>query len=251
MHNVGHIAIVVDVDVEAVLPEVLGDHHAGLDDARLLGQVLFAEELRWSAIALHLETWGSSYRLAGFGVVQLLPHELVLPLLVLVLRQHGAVDERHGGGSGGVVLVVRLNRGFVGESSEGEDADDGEEDDDQECVGRRSTHYIAQAGCFRGQATGLVGWLPRPMMQWHDAVADGRRVMTSPHVESATLYLRPSRTRREIRDNATLQLFFIGYHYQRQETWICRVGLGICASSDLTPDCWDEVNLSVRVVSSG
>jgi hypothetical protein len=38
-------AVVLEVDVETVRPEVLGDHHAGLDDARLLGQLALAEAL--------------------------------------------------------------------------------------------------------------------------------------------------------------------------------------------------------------
>lgn len=42
-------AVLVDVDVEAIGLKVLGHHHAGLDDAVLLGQVFLAEALRGSA----------------------------------------------------------------------------------------------------------------------------------------------------------------------------------------------------------
>lgn len=44
--DVGHGTVLLDVHVQPVRNEVLGDHHAGLDDARLLGQVPLAEGLR-------------------------------------------------------------------------------------------------------------------------------------------------------------------------------------------------------------
>lgn len=48
VHDVGDGAVFFEVDVEAVLDEVLGDHHAGLDDAGLLGQIPLAEDLAHS-----------------------------------------------------------------------------------------------------------------------------------------------------------------------------------------------------------
>jgi hypothetical protein len=43
--DVRHGAVITEVHVQAVLVKVLGHHHAGLDDARLLGQVALAKAL--------------------------------------------------------------------------------------------------------------------------------------------------------------------------------------------------------------
>ena len=45
MVNVRHGPLVVDVHVQPLGAEVLGDHAAGLDDAARLGEVSFAEDL--------------------------------------------------------------------------------------------------------------------------------------------------------------------------------------------------------------
>lgn len=96
-------AVLLEVDVEAVGVEVLGDHLARLDDAGLLGQVSLGEVLRR---ILHQQLfkgckWGRiAYDLIRRPVGQLLSDQLVGPLLGLVTGFGGHTwdDERHGEG---------------------------------------------------------------------------------------------------------------------------------------------------------
>ena len=50
MVNVRHGPLVVDVHVQPLGPEVLGDHRTGLDDAARLREVALAEDLRMSVL---------------------------------------------------------------------------------------------------------------------------------------------------------------------------------------------------------
>lgn len=99
--NMGNGAILLHMYVEPVLIEVLSDHLARPDDTVLLGEFSLRKEL---AVTLKLV---ASYQvlniipthsLVGFlAVMQLLPRQLVQPLLSLVarLRGHARNNERH------------------------------------------------------------------------------------------------------------------------------------------------------------
>lgn len=52
VRDVRDLVLVIDVHIQPVLPEVLGHHHARLDDARLLGQVLLGEELHGMSVTV-------------------------------------------------------------------------------------------------------------------------------------------------------------------------------------------------------
>jgi hypothetical protein len=107
MGDMGNGPIVVDMDIEPVGLEVLGDHHPRLDNTRLLGEVRLAEGLharKSSAPHRSLQMMKgnnspASYRLRRRLVRQSLSDELVHPLLRLVVAHvvgcHSGNNERH------------------------------------------------------------------------------------------------------------------------------------------------------------
>lgn len=45
MAHMAYSAVILDVDVQSLRNEILSHHHAGFDDAALLGEILLAEVL--------------------------------------------------------------------------------------------------------------------------------------------------------------------------------------------------------------
>lgn len=77
--NVGNSALLIEVDVEAVRPEVPGDHRVGVDDPMLFRKIPLAE-----------------VRFVALFVMELLADKLVVPLCGLVIGVgHVWDDERH------------------------------------------------------------------------------------------------------------------------------------------------------------
>jgi hypothetical protein len=93
-------AILVDMNVEAVGPVILGDHHAGLDDPVLLGEVLLAETLS-QVLADHrlkCNREGQIHRLIALLIMKRLSDKLVGPFVCLLVSRLGLNswnDERH------------------------------------------------------------------------------------------------------------------------------------------------------------
>lgn len=93
-------AILVDMNVEAVGLVILRDHHAGLNDPVLLGEILLAETLS-QVLADHrlvCQREGQTHRLIALLIMQRLSDKLVGPLIRLLVSRLGLNswnDERH------------------------------------------------------------------------------------------------------------------------------------------------------------